>query len=133
MSKKGKTDDLNPEMIEFDDDFFGIAPDDMDYDMFNPDLDIMPREFLELMKYKKLDKETKAAVKTLWGEIVSQYWEEHHQIPYGESFIKLRKELIEILADQGEMALSDDKDLKTVLSDNIIIIINKILKQEKRP
>lgn len=87
MSKKGKTDDLNPEMIEFDDDFFDIAPDDMDYDMFNPDLDIMPREFLEPMKYKKLDKETKAAVKTLWGEIVSQYWEEHHQIPYGESFI----------------------------------------------
>lgn len=130
MSKRKKGEPIigenefdEPEILDFD-----IY--DMEYDMFNPDIDVMP-SFAEQVVYKKLDKETKIAIKTLWSEIVEQYWEEERLIPLNESFNQLKKELLDILRDQGEIALKDDKDVKIVLHDNMLIIINRLLKKEK--
>lgn len=128
MSKKGKATDINDvDILDFDIESFDL--DESDFGMFNTDIVILTKECLEPTKYKKLDKETKAALKILWGDIVSKYWNENHQIPFGESFARLRKELIEVFAEEVELNLVDDKDLRTVLSDNTIIILNKILKQ----
>lgn len=102
---------------------------DMEYDMFNPDIDIEPL-FAEPVVYKKLDKETKSAIRTLWSEIVEEYWEEERLIPLKESFNRLKNQLLNILRDEGEIALKDDKDVKAVLHDNMLVIINKLLNRE---
>ncbi len=65
MSKKKKGVEIDPEIPvadeDFDDELFG----DMEYDMFNPDIDIMPPIEPEHKRYDKLNKEEKAALKEL--------------------------------------------------------------------
>lgn len=102
-----------------------------DYDPNNPYKDVRPQSEPEHKKYSKLNKEEKSALKELWIDIVTQYWREEHQIPFGEQFSRLKKELLVILEEQGGIALKDDNDLKTLLYDSMIITINKILKMSK--
>lgn len=127
--KKGVEIDLDIPVVDeyYDDELFG----DMGYDMFNPDIDIIPLVVPERKKYKKLCKEEKAALKVLWGDIVTEYWQEERQIPFGESFNILRKRLIGIFTEQGELDITDDHDLKVVLNDCMVSTINKLLRSEK--
>lgn len=129
MSKKKKGVEIDPEIPVVDDDFDELFG-DMEYDMFNPDIDIMPPVVPERKKYKKLCKEEKAALKVLCGDIVTEYWQEVRQIPFGESFNMLRKRLIGIFIEQGEPDITDDHDLKVVLNDCMVSTINKLLKSE---
>ena len=110
-----------------EDELFG----DMEYDMFNPDIDIMPPVEPERKKYKKLCKEEKDALKIMWTDIITGYWLDERQIPFGESFNRLRKQLIEIFIEQGNLEIIDDHDLKVVLNDCMVSTINKLLKSEK--
>ena len=129
MSKKNKGGEIDPEIPvadeDFDDELFG----DMEYDMFNPDIDIMPSVEPEHKKYDKLNKEEKAALKELWADIVIRYWEDERLIPFGEPYSKIKRELLEIFAEQGEIALKDDNNLKVFLHDTMIATINKVLKR----
>ena len=70
-------------------------------------------------------------MKVLWGDIVTEYWQEVRQIPFGESFNILRKRLIGIFTEQGELDITDDHDLKVVLNDCMVSTINKLLRSEK--
>lgn len=97
--------------------------------MFNPDIDIMPSVEPEHKKYDKLNKEEKAALKELWADIVIRYWEDERLIPFGEPYSKIKRELLEIFAEQGEIALKDDNNLKVFLHDTMIATINKVLKR----
>ncbi|WP_290393886.1 hypothetical protein, partial [uncultured Duncaniella sp.] len=101
------------------------------YDMFNPDIDIMPPIEPERKKYKKLCKEEKDALKIMWTDIITEYWLDERQIPFGESFNRLRKQLIDIFIEQGNLEIIDDHDLKVVLNDCMVSTINKLLKSEK--
>lgn len=94
--------------------------DDMEYDIFNPDIDIMPYVEPEHKRYDKLNKEEKTALKELWNDIVTQYWEEERLIPFGEPYSKIKRELLEIFAEQGEISLKDDNNLKVFLHDTMI-------------
>lgn len=131
MSKKNKGGEIDPEIPvadeDYDDELFG----DMEYDMFNPDIDIMPPVEPERKKYKKLCKEEKDALKIMWTDIITGYWLDERQIPFGESFNRLRKQLIEIFIEQGNLEIIDDHDLKVVLNDCMVSTINKLLKSEK--
>lgn len=131
MSKKKKGVEIDPDIPVvdeyFDDELFG----DMEYDMFNPDIDIMPPIEPERKKYKKLCKEEKDALKILWTDIITGYWLDERQIPFGESFNWLRKQLIGIFIEQGDLDITDDHDLKVVLNDCMVSTINKLLKSEK--
>ena len=131
MSKKNKVVEIDPDIQVvdeyYDDELFG----DMEYDMFNPDIDIMPPVEPERKKYKKLCKEEKDALKIMWTDIITGYWLDERQIPFGESFNRLRKQLIEIFIEQGNLGIIDDHDLKAVLNDCMVSTINKLLKSEK--
>ena len=74
MSKKNKVVEIDPDIQVvdeyYDDELFG----DMEYDMFNPDIDIMPPVEPERKKYKKLCKEEKDALKIMWTDIITGYW-----------------------------------------------------------
>ena len=129
LNKKGVDYDSEITVVENEyDELF----DDMGYDMFNPDIDVMPPIEPEHKKYDKLDKEEKAALKELWADIVIRYWEDERLIPFGEPYSKIKRELLEIFAERGEIALKDDNNLKVVLHDTMIATINKILKREKQ-
>lgn len=104
---------------------------EQDYNPISPYIDVRPQSEPEHKKYSKLNKEEKSALKELWVEIVTQYWREKHQIPFGEQYSRLKKELLVILEEQGGISLKDDKDLKTLLYDSMTITINKILKMSK--
>ena len=99
-----------------------------DYDPNNHAIDPIIQTEPEHRKYIKLNKHEKSVLKELWIEIVSQYWRQDHQIPFGEHYSRLKKELLDILEEQGDIALKDDNDLKVFLHDSMIITINKLLK-----
>ncbi|WP_280120703.1 MULTISPECIES: hypothetical protein [Muribaculaceae] len=129
MSRKKKGVEFDPEIPVIDDeDVLG----EIEYDMFNPDIDIMPPIEPEHKKYDKLNKEEKAALKELWIDIVIRYWEDERLIPFGEPYSKIKRELLDIFIDRGEIALKDDNSLKVVLHDTMIVTINKILKRENQ-
>lgn len=109
---------------------YDLESDDMDYDMFNPDIDIMSPVDPERKRFKKLNKEEKVALKTLWSDIVESYWEEERLIPVGEKYSRLKKQIISIFAEEGEILLVDDNELKTVLRDTMMVTINRLLKRE---
>lgn len=101
----------------------------MDYDHFDGDIDLMPQSEPVNKKYGKLNKEEKAALKELWVEIVTQYWNDELMIPFGEAYSRLKRELLEIFEEEVEIALKYDNDLKMVLNDTMIVTINKQLRQ----
>ena len=72
MSKKKKEGEIDND-IPVDDDDFDELFGDMEYDMFNPDIDIMPPVEPERKKYKKLCKEEKDALKIMWTDIITGY------------------------------------------------------------
>lgn len=127
MSHKKKGDEFPseeevPELVEYD-------ADDMDYDMFNPDIDIMP-SFLEPIPYKKLDNDTKEALKAMWADYVEEYWEEEHLIPLDNDFNILIDEMAEFFEEAENTVLKVDKNLRLVLHNNMLVVINKLLKKE---
>ena len=109
---------------------YDVESDDMDYDMFNPDIDIMPPVDAERRRFKKLTKDEKSALKILWSDIIVSYWEDEHLIPIGEVYSRLKKQIISLFAEEGEIMLVDDNELKTVLRDTMMVTINRLLKKE---
>lgn len=132
MSRKKKGVGFDPEIPVMDDEYDEGLFGEIDYDMFNSDIDVMPTFEPEHKKYDKLNKEEKAALKELWIDIVTRYWEDERLIPFGEPYSKIKRELIEIFLEQGEIALKDDNSLKVVLHDTMVVTINKILKRDNQ-
>ena len=131
MSRKKNGIGFDPE-IPVVEDFLEDLSDEFEYDLFNPNIDIMPPVEPEHKKYDKLNKAEKAALKELWVYIVTRYWEEDGLIPFGEPYSRIKKLLLGIFSEQGEIALKDDNSLKVVLHDTMIVTINKILKGERQ-
>ncbi len=128
MSRKKKGIDTlqekeESEIVEYD-------FDEMEYDMFNPDIDVMP-SFMEPISYKKLDDDTKNALKALWADCIEQYWEEEHLIPLSNDFNILVDEMTGVFEEAENTILKVDKNLRRILHDNMLIIINKLLEAER--
>ena len=64
MSKKKKGGEIDPDIPVVDANYDELSG-DMEYDVFNPDFDIMPPVEPERKKYKKLCKEEKDALKNI--------------------------------------------------------------------
>ena len=129
MSKKNKGVEIGPDIPVVDEEFDELFG-DMEYDIFNPDINIMSYVEPEHKRYDKLNKEEKTALKELWTDMVTRYWDDERLIPFGEPYSKIKKELLEIFAEQGEIALKDNNNLKVFLHDTMIVTINKILKNK---
>ena len=132
MSRKKKGDGFDPEIPVMDDEYDEGLLGEIEYDMFNSDIDVMPTIEPEHKRYDKLNKEEKAALKELWIDFVTRYWEDERLIPFGEPYSKIKRELLDIFVEQGEIAFKDDNSLKVVLHDTMIVTINKILKRENQ-
>ena len=135
MKKKDSISDDDSTLFTVDsiDEWDGIPMGDSyepGYNSYNDAVDPIIQTEPEHRKYNKLNKDEKSALKELWIEIVSQYWREDHQIPFGEHYSRLKKELLGIIEEQGDIVLKEDNDLKVFLHDSMIIAINKLLRKE---
>ncbi|WP_289189273.1 MULTISPECIES: hypothetical protein [Bacteroidales] len=116
------SEEVKPEIVSYD-------LDDIEYDMFDPDIDVMP-SFLEPIPYKKLDNDTKDALKELWADYIEEYWKEEHLIPLDQDFNILVDEMTDVFEEAENTILKVDKNLRRILHDNMLIIINKLLEAE---
>jgi len=73
MSRKKKGTESDPDIPVLDDEYDKGLFGEMEYDMYNPDIDVMPHIEPEHKKYDKLNKEEKSALKELWIDIVARY------------------------------------------------------------
>ncbi|MEG1660789.1 MAG: hypothetical protein RR304_09540 [Bacteroides sp.] len=97
------------------------------------DIDFLPEPMpvsRETTRFKKLDKDGKAFLKTLIVDVSTGYWQEKRQIPFAESLSKIRNRIIEAYDEECGILLKDDVELKNYLHDNMIVTINKLLKAE---
>lgn len=95
--------------------------------------DILPEslpEVKETTRFKKLDKEEKAILKAFITDAVTEYWQENRQIPFGESFSGLKKDIVETYDEECGTLLKDDVELKNYFQTHTITAINRLLKEE---
>ncbi len=85
----------------------------------------------EQIRFKKLGKDMKAEFKWLVASVTVEYWRENRQIPFGEEMTKLRTRLLRMFAEEYNILLKEDTELKNYLLTLIISSINKQLKSEK--
>lgn len=82
-------------------------------------------------RFKKLGKELKAEFKWMAASLIMEYWKEKRQIPFGEELSKFRNRLLRMFAEEYEILLKEDTELKNYLLTLVITAINKQLKSEK--
>lgn len=85
----------------------------------------------EQTRFKKLNKEMKAEFKWMATSLTIEYWEEKRQIPFGEEMSKFRTRLLRMFAEEYEISLKEDTELKDYLLTLVISTINKRLKAER--
>lgn len=85
----------------------------------------------EQTRFKKLGKEMKAEFKWMAVSVTIEYWEEKRQIPFGEEMTKLRIRLLRMFAEEHNILLKEETELKNYLLTLVITTINKQLKSEK--
>lgn len=86
----------------------------------------------ERTRFKKLNREQKAAFKSLVVSAITYYWETEKQIPFGESMADIRHWLTEAFAEDYEILLKEDTELKNYLMTLVISSVNKLLKAERQ-
>lgn len=86
----------------------------------------------ERTRFKKLNREQKAAFKSLAVSAATDYWEAERQIPFGEGLADIRKWLVETFAEDYGILLKEDTELKNYLMTLVISSINKLLKTERQ-
>lgn len=59
---------------------------------------------------------------------VSDYWDEHRQIPVAGDLKLLRKKVLDTLLSEFHVYVKDDKDTSLFLNDTVAITINRIFK-----
>ena len=86
----------------------------------------------ERTRFKKLNREQKAAFKSLAVSAITYYWETEKQIPFGESMADIRHWLTEAFAEDYGILLKEDTELKNYLMTLVISSVNKLLKAERQ-
>lgn len=86
----------------------------------------------ERTRFKKLNREQKAAFKSLVVSAITHYWETEKQIPFGESMADIRHWLTETFVEDYGILLKEDTELKNYLMTLVISSINKLLKAERQ-
>lgn len=86
----------------------------------------------ETTRFKKLDKDGKDILKAIIIDVATEYWQENRQIPFAESFSRLKRCVIETYDEECGILLKDDTELKEYLNTHTIVTINKLLIAEKQ-
>lgn len=103
------------------------------YDTVN-DCPIIPGEtrMVERTRFKKLNKDTRNLLKEYMDNLVTDYWEEHRQIPVSGEVKTMRQRALDILLEEFEVFVKDEPDATRFLNDRIPFVINKLLKQDTK-
>lgn len=98
------------------------------------DIDTIPTPVLmsrETTRFKKLDKDDKAILKSLIIDVVTEYWQENRQIPFAESLSEIKRYIIATYDEECDILLKDDDEFKSYFNTYMIVTLNKLLKAEK--
>ncbi len=99
------------------------------YDTVN-DCPVIPgeTEFVPRQKLAKLSKSMRGMLREYMNHAVTDYWDEHRQIPVAGDLKLLRKKVLDTLLSEFNIYVKDDKDTSLFLNDTVAITINRILK-----
>ena len=81
--------------------------------------------------FKKLSREQKMVLKAIVQDEVTFYWQAHRQIPVNDKFKQLRSSVNTVVYEQLDFAIKDDTMFNAYIQEQVITVINKILRQEK--
>lgn len=85
----------------------------------------------ETKTFKKLSREQKMVLKAIVQDEVTFYWQAHRQIPVNDKLKQLRSSVNTVVYEQLDFAIKDDTMFKAYIQEQVIAVINKILRQEK--
>ena len=81
--------------------------------------------------FKKLCREQKMVLKAIVQDEVTFYWQAHRQIPVNDKLKQLRSSVNTVVYEHLDFAIKDDTMFKAYIQEQVIAVINKILRQEK--
>lgn len=87
----------------------------------------------EFKTFKKLNREQKLVLKAIVQDEVTLYWQVHRQIPVNNKLKQLRSSVNTVVYEQLDFAIKDDTMFKAYMQEQVIAVINKILRLEKEP
>ena len=85
----------------------------------------------EFKTFKKLNREQKLVLKAIVQDEVTLYWQVHRQIPVNDKLKQLRSSVNTVVYEQLDFAIKDDAMFKAYMQEQVIAVINKILRLEK--
>ncbi len=85
----------------------------------------------ETKTFRKLSREQKLVLKAIVQDKVALYWQTYRQIPTNDKLKQIRSSVNDALYDQLLFAIKDDTIYKAYIQEQVIAVINKILRQEK--
>ena len=88
-------------------------------------------EELEPKTFKKLSREQKIVLKAIVQDEVTLYWQAHRQIPVNDILKQLRSSVNTVVYEQLGFAIKDDTMFKAYIQEQVVAVINKILRLEK--
>lgn len=62
---------------------------------------------------------------------VMLYWQAHRQIPVNDKLKQLRSSVNTVVYEQFDFAIKDDTMFKAYIQEQVVAVINKILRLEK--
>ena len=86
----------------------------------------------ERRSLKKLNPKEKTILKDLIFDVVREYWQEKRQIPFGGDLSDIKKHIIRTYSEEYAVDVKDDTALKEYLHTQMISVLNKLLKAEKK-
>lgn len=81
--------------------------------------------------FKKLSREQKMVLKAIVQDDVTLYWQAHRQIPVNDILKQLRSSVNTVVYEQLGFAIKDDTMFKAYIQEQVVAVINKILRLEK--
>ena len=80
--------------------------------------------------FKKLSREQKMVLKAIVQDEVTLYWQAHRQIPVNDKLKLLRSSVNTVVYEQLGFAIKDDTMFKAYIQEQVVAVINKILRLE---
>ena len=107
-----------------------------EFEIFDADIYIASvlygnNEERETKTFKKLSRAQKMVLKAIVQDEVTFYWQPHRQIPVNGKLKQLSNSVNTIVYEQLDFAIKDDTMFKAYIQEQVIAVINKILRQEK--
>lgn len=122
--KKGNKKILN---LPFGDDEFEIV----DADEYIASVLYGNNEERETKTFKKLSRDQKVVLKAIVQDEILLYWQTHRQIPVNDKLKQLSNSVNAVVHEQLDFAIKDDTMFKVYIQEQVITVINKILRIEK--